>query len=1178
MEKPRFFQPKPKLEPEAAPPEVSMPMESFTSDAPETLFVEADDDEDVIEIIEETSMAPPAKSKRLERQPSKLDRQTSSLERRRSELRQNSIEEPGPPASLQESNSSDIMLSQIGFDLFKSQLISIIGDASSKALHHLYKKYFNQPNYIQLATNDYFNGIELGPDEPVESETQVTDDAEKRREEIKELNERLLTQAKHDLEESKAKMWKRYIGTLCLEAWATRPCFRALTYNQPLVIKRLIPQKMKKSLKVQPKFGDSAIIRLYTDGNDSREIGRLPEDVTRILSPLIDLDVAEFEAAVMMDTGNRLSIGDPFYIQIRCFLNSNTFVNHEKYVGSEDIEEASPTKKRKVNKSVGFNYSSETDAEAALRLKQKSISRLFDKLQILPFDETKKLTDNTPVVLDDEQSLADESSNETAPVDELSLDQLKDFYNANQYSEYLNDLPETTTPPSENFKLTLRPYQKHGLSWMLAREKEIDTLDHLSSVDGEVLSTQKRQAIRQEDGVVNPLWSKFKWPQDSRADEVNGLSDEEFFYANLYNGEMSRLKPMMRSFMKGGILADEMGLGKTISTLALIHSVPYDSLAAQFEEPRYASKTTLIVVPMSLLSQWKAEFDRSNNNKNHRCFVYYGDTVQADFSQTLCGRTTNIPIVVLTTYGTAQNEWARFNKMRNEEGKLPKMGLFSVEYLRIVLDEAHTIRNRTTKTAKAIHELQLKRKWVLTGTPVVNRLDDIFSIVKFLRLEPWSNFSYWKTFVTLPFEQKQFNQTLDVVKSILQPIFLRRTKAMKLKDGTPLISLPEKEVVVQELEFTRREQLYYDFFKSKAYQSFKEGISSGDLLKKYTQILTHILRLRQICCHADLVSGSDELDETWTQELAAFEKPSLAERFENDTQMRQVMYSLYSKVHLTDSECSICTQSPINFNEMVITECGHSFCFQCLKEHFEFQTKNGHEPLCPDCRGLISIYRLFKLRSKEVGKKEVRFHTKEDFEDIGSAYDFQLYHYDPDKSSSKIEALKTHLLTLRDQAPGEQVVVFSQFSSFLDLIEFELKLSGKADDFEIYKFDGRLNMVDREKILLKFTAERKLNGKVAVLLLSLKAGGVGLNLTCANRAFMMDPWWSPSVEDQAIDRIHRIGQAQNVKVIRFIVKNSIETKMLRIQERKRMMGEAVEVEEEERRKQRIEEIKLLFEE
>lgn len=120
-------------------------------------------------------------------------------------------------------------------------------------------------------------------------------------------------------------------------------------------------------------------------------------------------------------------------------------------------------------------------------------------------------------------------------------------------------------------------------------------------------------------------------------------------------------------------------------------------------------------------------------------------------------------------------------------------------------------------------------------------------------------------------------------------------------------------------------------------------------------------------------------------------------------------------------------------------------------------------------------------------------------------------------------------------------------------------------------------MNGRGKLLNLFNAPLT-NGKIAILLLSLKAGGVGLNLTTASRAFMMDPWWSPSIEDQAIDRIHRIGQNETVKVVRFIMENSIETKMLKIQERKKQIGEAVGVEEEERQKRRIEEIQILFEE
>ncbi|GEQ71170.1 hypothetical protein JCM33374_g4851 [Metschnikowia sp. JCM 33374] len=1085
-------------------------------------------------------------------------------------------------------------LSQIGYDLFKSQMEPIIGNAPEKAIKHLHAKYFNRPNYLHLASNEYFNGIEYGdasqdashasqePTENANNDTSSQPEVSKE-DQVKLLVDEMRTQHELEVRENESSVWKRYIGTLSVEAWATRPYMRKLVYQQPLEVKRLKPSKIKKSSRVVSKFGDSAVIRLYTM-SDAREIGRLPEDVTRILAPLIDLGIVNFEAYVMMETPWRLSIGQSFYLQIRCYLNHTTFADQAQLVGSEEAKsEDGPSKKRKTAPQAMFNFSSETEAEAALRLKQKSISRLFEKLNLtqpISGDDSE-----STVVIDDSddgESSSPVPEKPAAVAEDLDLDQLKQFYTSNQQSDFLENLPETTKPPEENFTMSLRPYQKHGLAWMLSREKELDRLQELStSDDEETLSTQRMQTIRQQDdGVMNPLWKEFRWPKDRQLDGSVVKHSQMSFYANLYNGELSLQKPIMHNFLQGGILADEMGLGKTISTLALIHSVPYDVPSVPVGYRKYASKSTLIVVPMSLLSQWKKEFDRTNNNENHRCVVYYGDQVQADLSFSLCDRTENIPIVVITTYGTVQNEWARLNKMRDTSGRLPKIGLFSVEFFRIVLDEGHTIRNRTTKTAKSIHELESRRKWILTGTPVVNRLDDIFSLVKFLKLDPWSNFSYWKTFVTLPFEQKKFNQTLDVVKSILQPIFLRRTKNMKQKDGTPLVQLPEKEVVIQELEFSEKEQLFYDFFKSKAHQSFTEGMRTGDLLKKYTQILTHILRLRQVCCHSDLIAASNELDDSWEEELAKYEKPIGAEKFPSETAMKEVMYGLYKSVKIEESECSICTSAPIPFGELTVTECGHQYCFHCLMDHINYQKNEGSSALCPQCRHPISKYRLFKVNRREVSKKEVRFHTKEAVSDPQACYNFQLYYFDPDHSSAKIQALVSHLRELKDQSPGERVVVFSQFSTFLDLIENEIKSLGteEDEDFVVYKFDGRLNMVEREKILQKFTTQNKADGRITILLLSLKAGGVGLNLTVAKRAFMMDPWWSPSIEDQAIDRVHRIGQDQNVKVVRFIVKNSIETKMLRIQERKRKMGEAVEVEEEERRKQRIEEIKLLFDE
>lgn len=287
------------------------------------------------------------------------------------------------------------------------------------------------------------------------------------------------------------------------------------------------------------------------------------------------------------------------------------------------------------------------------------------------------------------------------------------------------------------------------------------------------------------------------------------------------------------------------------------------------------------------------------------------------------------------------------------------------------------------------------------------------------------------------------------------------------------------------------------------------------------------------------------------------------------------MYSLYCCINPATSECAICTKTPVSLAEMIVTQCGHQYCLNCLTEHIEYQKGLEKPTLCPICRKSISEYRLFRLRQQNTRAKEIRFHTDHKSEDPVAQYSFQLFLHDPDKLSSKLQALLTHLHALRDQCPGEKVIVFSQFSSYLDIIQSELTLQGGLD-FSVLKFDGRLAMKERERILESFTQNPEPPNTITVLLLSLKAGGVGLNLTAASRVFIMDPWWSPSVEDQAIDRLHRIGQNSSVRVVRFIVENSIETNMLKIQERKKHIGQAVGVAEEERRRQKIKEIQMLF--
>ena len=128
-------------------------------------------------------------------------------------------------------------------------------------------------------------------------------------------------------------------------------------------------------------------------------------------------------------------------------------------------------------------------------------------------------------------------------------------------------------------------------------------------------------------------------------------------------------------------------------------------------------------------------------------------------------------------------------------------------------------------------------------------------------------------------------------------------------------------------------------------------------------------------------------------------------------------------------------------------------------------------------------------------------------------------------------------------AAQDKVIVFSQWTSMLDLVEKALAESG----YQFRRVDGTMSLMQREEHLQDFKTRRS----VCVLLLSLRAASLGLNLVVANHVVLLDLWWNPAVEDQAIDRTHRIGQRKGVHVTRITVKDTVEDKILELQERKR---------------------------
>ena len=140
--------------------------------------------------------------------------------------------------------------------------------------------------------------------------------------------------------------------------------------------------------------------------------------------------------------------------------------------------------------------------------------------------------------------------------------------------------------------------------------------------------------------------------------------------------------------------------------------------------------------------------------------------------------------------------------------------------------------------------------------------------------------------------------------------------------------------------------------------------------------------------------------------------------------------------------------------------------------------------------------------------------------------------------SSKIDVLVEQLREVA--AEGHRALVFSQFTRFLSLVRARLQEEGITCCY----LDGRTR--DRAKRIAEFT-----DGDAPVFLISLKAGGFGLNLTAADYVFVLDPWWNPATEEQAIDRTHRIGQEKPVMVYRLVATDTIEEKVVALQQRKR---------------------------
>ncbi|XP_077394332.1 helicase-like transcription factor isoform X3 [Festucalex cinctus] len=540
-----------------------------------------------------------------------------------------------------------------------------------------------------------------------------------------------------------------------------------------------------------------------------------------------------------------------------------------------------------------------------------------------------------------------------------------------------------------------------------------------------------------------------------------------------------------------------------------------------------SARPTLIICPLSVLSNWLDQFEEHvRADIELKVYMYHGpDRIRSIHFL-------SSQDVVLTTYNVLAAEFSGNNRIFMQDVRSP---LHEINWLRVVLDEGHVVRNPNALMTKAVLELRAERRWILSavlcrvfvdlidrplqsglfhrggGTPIQNNVKDLWMLLAFLRLKPFDVKEWWNRVIQRPVMQGD-RVGLKNFQTLVKCITLRRTKSSEV-DGRPLVSLPVKTVCVEQVELSAAEREEYQ-------QALDEGrniigsryVAEGVVLRYYADVLAILMRLRQHCCHPDL------LTKTTSDAGSASTPAELRKRLIE--KLRVVLASG------SDEECSVCLDS---VRVPVITHCAHVFCRSCIAQVIGNEQESAR---CPLCRSVIKINELVEFPPEEMAE-----------ENGGRS---------PGKgrTSSKIQALIGNLQRLQREDSSVKCLVVSQFTRFLTILETPLREHG----FRFVRLDGAMSQRKRTQVIQEFQSGTP--SSPAIMLLSLKAGEVGVNLTAASHVFLMDPAWNPATEEQCIARCHRLGQKRNVFVTKFIVKNSVEEKMVKIQKQKQNLAEA----------------------
>jgi SNF2 family DNA or RNA helicase len=702
------------------------------------------------------------------------------------------------------------------------------------------------------------------------------------------------------------------------------------------------------------------------------------------------------------------------------------------------------------------------------------------------------------------------------------------------------------TDPPQTVLTNLMPHQKQGLTFMLQREKP--------------------RTFGTEEGENSSLWRKT-------------IKDNGVIYKEVVSGISVKQEP---EEVLGGLLGDDMGLGKTIQTLSLLAATTQEAEAFGKESVVRASegeinikahtKATLLVCPLSTIKNWEDQIPEHIKADTLTYHIYHGSNrIQNPFELTKFN-------IIITTYGTVN---AEVNGRSAKNGLSP---LIQLKWFRIVLDEAHTIREANTKQSKAICSLHAQRRWCLTGTAIQNRIDDLGSLTKFLRLYPYDTATLFNQYIRGP------ATTGDAKFMLSLRVFVDSFSLRRLKDR---IDLPKRSEPLVTLPFSIEEKKLHDFFKDLSQIQVQEltrrkgaGEKGG---KQMHSVLQGILALRRIAAHGRELLNDKDLAKV--KGITAEEAIDLESEQEwkpltkHDAHQHLSMLAEAAFDFCRTCQKRIGGDSPsaesndgADGDRCYVLPCYDVVCYDCFEQFKEsFDVQPDTAPVtCPFCQATIaSQYVAISAMSAE-GLDLV---PDENAPDETAADDKPRQYTGP---HTKTKALLKDVQEMKDLSvplveasePPLKCVVFSEWTQHLDLIERALT----DYDHTYVRIDGKMSLQKRRKVLDAFNSD----DDTVILLASIKAAGQGLNLTAASRVFIMEPLWNPAAEVQAVDRVHRIGQKREVIITRYRMEGSIEQKIGELQQKKIKLADVSmnrnykKLSQKELREQNLKDIAALF--